>query len=175
MFTDPNVDGLKTGYTQKAKYCLASSAKKDHMRLIAIILGATTPQARTDEMRKLLTYGFRFYQNHTLFTKGQTIENAPVLYGTRAKVPLTVAHNINLTLSRGQYQDLKIAIHTPKTLKAPIDLNQVIGHLTVSLGDKVLINEPILAKQSVTRGSLWQRIVSFGKSLTRSKTTPESS
>lgn len=165
LFTDKSVDGLKTGYTQKAKYSLVGSAKRDHMRLIAVILGAKNPSIRAEEMRKLLHYGFRFFENHTLFVKGQTIQSVPITSGAQNQVPLTVHHNINLTLPHGQYPNLKVSIHTPEDLKAPLAKNTQVGYLSVALNGKQLLKEAVYTQKAIAKGSLWQRLVQFAESV----------
>jgi D-alanyl-D-alanine carboxypeptidase (penicillin-binding protein 5/6) len=146
LWRDSSVDGLKTGHTNAAGYCLVSSAKRREMRLISVIMGADSDKARARETQKLLSYGFRHYDTKTIYATGDIIkENAKVWYGKEEFLNLTIADNVILTLPRGAQENLSANIFVDEQIKAPIDAGQELGRLQVSLNDEVLIDIALVA------------------------------
>ncbi|OGT60061.1 MAG: serine-type D-Ala-D-Ala carboxypeptidase [Gammaproteobacteria bacterium RIFCSPHIGHO2_12_FULL_45_12] len=150
-------DGLKTGHTSEAGYCLVASAKKDGMRLISIVMGAPSDATRTEDSIRLLTYGFRFFETHKLYNNKTPLVQASVWQGTKSQIPLGVANDMYVTVPTGQYKKLQISTQLTNPLKAPITQGQVCGTLNVTLNNEVIASRPLIALDSSTRGNLWRR------------------
>jgi D-alanyl-D-alanine carboxypeptidase (penicillin-binding protein 5/6) len=162
---DPSVDGLKTGYTEDAGYCLVASAKRDGMRLISVVLGASSKRGRATETRKLLNYGFRFYETHDLYQPGQELSQAQVWKGLQKQVGLGIEEQIYLTIPRGRHEDLKAVIEVQETIVAPVEVGQSFGELSVSLDGQVVMVTRLVATSSVESSGffarLWDSILMF--------------
>lgn len=158
LFRDDSVDGLKTGHTEAAGYCLVSSAKRDNMRLIAVVMGTDSEKARAQESQKLLNYGFRFYETHKLYDANQALKQARIWKGELEELPVGLAETLHVTVPRGQYNELKASMRVGKTLTAPIGSGQRLGTVSVKLGDETLAERPLVALQDVAEGGLWQTI-----------------
>jgi len=159
LFIDDNVDGIKTGFTNAAGYCLASSAKRGNRRLIAVIMGAPTPDVRIQSSRTLLEYGFRFFETHKLFKKDTEISKARVYGGDKSEVKFGVNHDSSVTIPRRQKKNLKYQYVIDKQLTAPINQNETIGFINVKLNDEIIQTFKLTALESVTEGSLYRRTV----------------
>lgn len=158
LWLDSSVDGLKTGHTEEAGFCLAASAKKGDMRLIAIVLGTPSDNARTDNTEKLLTYGFRFYETHKLYQAGKILANPRVWQGKVSTTPVGLANDLNVTVPRGQYDKLQASIELMNTLKAPIQKGQQVGRVKVLLNGEEVASAPVLALDDNAKGGLWTRM-----------------
>lgn len=162
---NPSVDGLKTGYTEDAGYCLVASAKRDGMRLISVVLGASSKRGRATETRKLLNYGFRFYETHDLYQPGQELSQAQVWKGLQKQVGLGIEEQIYLTIPRGRHEDLKAVIEVQETIVAPVEVGQSFGELSVSLDGQVVMVTRLVATSSVEPSGffarLWDSILMF--------------
>jgi D-alanyl-D-alanine carboxypeptidase (penicillin-binding protein 5/6) len=162
------IDGIKTGHTDNAGYCLLASAKRGDQRFISIVMGIETKsQAEGFRLREngnlaLLEWGFRFFEAHTLYAAGKKIESLHVWKGTTESVDLGVAEAMTLSLPRGRYTDLKVAMDVPKQLAAPIRKGQAIGKLRVSLDGKPLAERPLVALSDVEEagffGRMWDEV-----------------
>jgi D-alanyl-D-alanine carboxypeptidase (penicillin-binding protein 5/6) len=162
LWRDSSVDGLKTGHTNAAGYCLVSSAKRRDMRLISVVMGTDSEKARTRETQKLLSYGFRHYDTKTIYSTGDIIkENAKVWYGEEEFLNLTIAENVTLTLPRGAQKKLSANILVDEQIKAPIAAGQELGRLQVSLNDEILIDTALVAKKDVAQSGLFSRFVDW--------------
>src|SRR5690606_32353365 len=106
LFRDPSVDGIKTGHTEEAGYCLVSSAERDGMRLIAVVMGTNSEEARAVESQKLLTYGFRYFQTHKLYSPSDVINTVRIWSGVADELVLGVADDVFLTIPRGAQENL---------------------------------------------------------------------
>ena len=157
LFIDENVDGIKTGFTNAAGYCLASSAKRGNRRLIAVIMGAPTPDVRIQSSRTLLEYGFRFFETHKLFKKDIEISKARVYGGDKSEVKFGVNQDSSVTIPRRQKKNLKYHYVIDKQLTAPINQNETIGFMQVKLNDEIIQTYKLTALESVTQGSLYRR------------------
>ena len=159
LWRDASVDGLKTGYTQSAGYCLVSSAQRDGMRLIAVVMGTRNAKVRVAESRTLLNYGFRFFVSKRMAIAGKAIHGATtrVWKGTQAHVPVATAQDIYVTVPRGAAGglDTQLNIHTP--LIAPLSTRQTIGAFSVTLGNQVIAQSPLQPLSDVPQGGLWRR------------------
>lgn len=169
LWRDPSVDGMKTGHTQEAGYCLVSSAERDGMRLIAVVMGAKSPNARATESMKLLTYGFRFFETITSFKKGAEVATPQLWMGQQDTVPVTVTEDLYLTIPRGAAADMQATVNIPEQLKAPITANQPLGDLVLTLDGKEVKRAPLVALEPVAEAGffkrIWQSIVLFFKGL----------
>lgn len=161
LFTDRNVDGMKTGFTEAAGYCLVASSVRDGMRLITVVMGTESADARTIETAKLLTYGFRFYETHQLFAGGEILGNSQVWSGKTNSVDVGIQAPLVVTMPRGQAANLTTTLELQPDLRAPISTGQVLGKAVVSLGDQVFYDGPVVAMQDVERGSLLKRLMDW--------------
>ena len=159
LFIDDNVDGIKTGFTNAAGYCLASSAKRGERRLIAVVMGAPTPDERIQSSRTLLEYGFRFFETHKLFKKETEISKARVYGGEKSEVKFGVNRDRSVTIPRRQKKNLKYQYVIDKQLTAPINQNETIGFMHVKLNDEIVQTYKLTALESVNEGSLYRRTV----------------
>ena len=159
LFIDDNVDGIKTGFTNAAGYCLASSAKRGNRRLIAVVMGAPTPDIRIQSSRTLLEYGFRFFETHKLFKKDVEISTARVYGGEKSEVKFGVNQDSSVTIPRRQKKNLKYQYVIDKQLTAPINQNETIGFMHVKLNDEIIQTYKLTALESVNEGSLYRRTV----------------
>ncbi|MGQ9425072.1 D-alanyl-D-alanine carboxypeptidase family protein [Gilvimarinus sp. F26214L] len=158
LFRDPSVDGIKTGHTEEAGYCLVSSSKKDDMRLIAVVMGARSEDSRAAESQKLLTYGFRYFQTHRLYSPADEISSVRVWQGLAENLPLGVAEDIFLTIPRGAQSSLKATMHIDEVIKAPIAAGQELGNVTVELNGEQLLDVPLVAQDAIERAGFFARI-----------------
>ncbi|MCW8195299.1 D-alanyl-D-alanine carboxypeptidase [Proteobacteria bacterium 005FR1] len=158
LFRDPTVDGIKTGHTEEAGYCLVSSSEKDGMRLIAVVMGTNSEEARAVESQKLLTYGFRYFQTHKLYSPGDEISAVRVWAGKADNLGLGVAKDIFLTIPRGSQDNLKATMHVDEIIKAPIAAGQELGNVVVELDGKQLLDIPLVAKQEIEQAGLFARL-----------------
>jgi len=161
LFRDRNVDGIKTGHTEEAGYCLVASATRDDMRLIAVVMGTDSTDARAIESQKLLTYGFRFYKTHQLFENNQVLSTDRVWSGKTNAVDIGIRDEIYVTIPRGQEENLETDLVIDETLKAPLEAGQVLGNVSVKLGDQVFYDGPVVAMETVERGSFIKRLMDF--------------
>ncbi len=157
LWTDKYVDGIKTGHTQSAGYCLVTSGKKGGMRLISVVLGTDSDQARTEQSRSLLNYGFRFFETRKLYAAGEQVAKVRVWKGDKTEIPLGIGEDIYLTFPRGRFAQLKVTLDRPRNLFAPIDSGQKIGKVVVRLDDKVLRQTPLVALDQVGEGGLFRQ------------------
>jgi D-alanyl-D-alanine carboxypeptidase (penicillin-binding protein 5/6) len=157
LWRDPTVDGVKTGYTQNAGYCLVASAKREDMRLISVVMGTSGPEARAQASLELLNYGFRFYESHRLYAAETPVENLRVWMGDVQELPVGPAQDVVATIPRGRYGQLSARLEKTPELKAPIAKGARIGDIVVNLEDQELLRVPLVALREVAQGSLWQR------------------
>ncbi len=150
-------DGLKTGHTDEAGYCLVGSAKKDGMRLISVVLGAPNDQARTEDSIRLLTYGFRFYETHKLYTANTALTQARVWQGQKSEIPMGVTDDFYVTVPTAQYKRLEASLQLNNPLKAPIVKGQSYGTLNIILNNQVVASKPLVALDSTDKGGFLRR------------------
>jgi D-alanyl-D-alanine carboxypeptidase (penicillin-binding protein 5/6) len=156
---DPSVDGLKTGHTESAGYCLVSSAQRDGMRLISVVMGSPSVRAREDASAALLNYGFNFYQTRQLYANKAPVMTVKVWKGQAEEVPLGVIQDIFVTFPRGQENLLSAAADVPDPLFAPLSPAEPAGQLRLSLGDKVIGTYPLHPVQEVPEAGFFGRLV----------------
>ncbi|EHY79360.1 MULTISPECIES: D-alanyl-D-alanine carboxypeptidase family protein [Stutzerimonas stutzeri subgroup] len=157
LWRDKTVDGLKTGHTEEAGFCLVASAVRDNMRLISAVFGTDSEQARAAETQKLLTYGFRFFETRTFYQKGAELAQAQVWKGQQDKLKAGLAQDLTMTLPRGQVEKLEAVMSFNSTLTAPIQQGDVIGKVDVKLADKVIRSTDLVALETIEEGGLFRR------------------
>ena len=155
---DRSVDGLKTGHTESAGYCLAASAKRDNMRLVSVVLGTDSDNARSSATQALLNYGFRFFETHELFTQKQVIESPRIWGGAKQTLAVGTGDALSATIPRGQSNSLTVTTLYNNQLQAPIEAGTAIGEVQVTLQDKLVSRVPLLALETVPEGTLFQRL-----------------
>jgi D-alanyl-D-alanine carboxypeptidase (penicillin-binding protein 5/6) len=159
LWRDNSVDGLKTGHTEEAGYCLAASAKRGDMRLITVVLGTRSENARAQETQKLLNYGFRFFETHQLYQANATITDTKVWKGAQDQLAIGLAKNLTVTVPRGQYDDLAATTNIQQPVIAPIEAGAKLGEVEIRLGDEVIAKQPLVALTAVEKGSWWRRLI----------------
>ncbi len=159
LWQDPTVDGLKTGHTESAGYCLVSSAKRDEMRLISVVLGTSSAEKRIQETQKLLNYGFRFFETHALYQANQRLNDVKVWEGNKDILGVGLAEDLSITIPRGQYKNLKIESSVEEELVAPINNGQALGTLHITLGDEVVSEQQLVALSDVEEGSFFKKLM----------------
>lgn len=157
LYRDPTVDGLKTGHTEEAGFCLVSSSKRENTRLITVVMGTKSEEARATETQKLLAYGFRYYETVDLYKGNTQITKARIWSGKAPEVSLGLTKNVRLTLPRGRLDALHANVHLLENIKAPIVVGQTLGSLSVELDGKIISDEPLVALTAVEEASFFQR------------------
>ncbi len=160
LWRDPSVDGMKTGHTNAAGYCLVSSAEREGMRLIAVVLGAQSPRQRNDGAKKLLDYGFANYETRKLYSAGQQIEAAPVTGGDAEFAGVGPAADIFVTIPRGGFAMLQASMDRLQDLAAPLLPGATVGSVNVSLDGRRLASAPLVVLTGVAEGGVWSRLKS---------------
>lgn len=152
----PGVDGLKTGFTNEAKYCLTATAEKDGMRVIAVVFGAPTSKERNAQISKMLDYAFAQYQTHPMYERSFSVGEVKVSKGSESKVEALTSEPISLLTKKGEkVDDVKKEITYEKDLKAPIEKGQTIGTLKLVKNGETLVSSPLVAKASVKEANWW--------------------
>jgi len=149
LWRDRTVDGVKTGYTKEAGYCLVASAERDGMRLVSAVMGAENDAVRVRESQKLLSYGFRYFETHRLYGTEAPLKTAEVRYGQADEVSMGVPEAIHVTIPRGRYQDVEAVLDLPESLEAPITEGEEVGELRVSLDGETIAASPLVAREGV--------------------------
>jgi D-alanyl-D-alanine carboxypeptidase (penicillin-binding protein 5/6) len=155
------VDGVKTGHTEAAGFCLVSSAKYDQMRLIAVVMDTESAKARIKESQALLAFGSRFYETHRLYEAGQKLTENRVWFGDQKTLALGIGEDVYVTIPRRDYDNLKPTLEVKAKLEAPINKGDSLGNVTVMLGNDVVTTRPLVALAQVEKGSLWRRFLDF--------------
>jgi D-alanyl-D-alanine carboxypeptidase (penicillin-binding protein 5/6) len=158
LYTDPTVDGLKTGHTEEAGYCLTASAKRNGMRLISVIMNADSAQARADQTRVLFNWGYGNFEEATPVQGGATLATAKVRYGVAPTVPVGVAQAWTLVVPKGQAAAVQTAVSLKPDLEAPIAKGAVIGKVVATANGKPLGEAPVVALAAVERAGFFQRL-----------------
>ena len=158
LWQDDSIDGLKTGYTREAGYCLVSSAERNGMRLIAVLFGATTDRARNESSAALLEYGFNAWETHRLYARGEAVAEARVFKGKSETLMVGPAADIVVTVPRGSYATLVASAALTAELIAPLATDQVVGELEVMLGETRVAAQPLVALGEVKRGWILSRV-----------------
>lgn len=158
LWRDESVDGVKTGYTEEAGYCLVASAKRNDMRLISVVMGTSNENARANESQTLLNYGFRFFETHRLYEGMAPLTETRVWKGDNKQLELGLLNDLYVTIPRRHFNDLKAETIVDKRITAPVKEGETVGTLNVTLAGDVVVNKPLVALNTVAKGSLIQRL-----------------
>jgi D-alanyl-D-alanine carboxypeptidase (penicillin-binding protein 5/6) len=158
LFHDPLVDGLKTGHTDEAGFCLIASAKNNNLRLLTVLLGAPTDAARAEYSEQLLNYGFHSYELHKVYTANQPIEQSAVYFGKTNLVPVGVAEDFNVITFAGKFDQVKMEMNITSPLKAPLARGQKVGEIHATLEGKEIGAAQIVALDNVPKASIFGRM-----------------
>ena len=161
LWRDRTVDGVKTGHTEEAGFCLVASAVRDGMRLISVVMGTADDEARMQESQKLLSYGYRHFETRELYAADVVLKQAEVFYGEQESIDLGLAGPAVLTFPRGHYDDLQVELEVPKILEAPYALGSEIGMLRVTLEGETVYEAPLVALTEVVEAGFLSRCVDF--------------
>ena len=159
LWRDTTVDGLKTGHTEEAGYCLAASAHRSGMRLVSVVLGTRSENARAQETQKLFNYGFRFFESHELYKAHNKIADIKVWKGADKLVNLGLEQSLAVTVPRGRYKELVATTNIQQPVIAPIVLGSVLGQVEIHLGDELIATQTLVALNEVEQGSWWRRLI----------------
>ncbi|HZW60531.1 MAG TPA: D-alanyl-D-alanine carboxypeptidase family protein, partial [Woeseiaceae bacterium] len=159
LWRDDSVDGMKTGHTDDAGYCLVSSAQRDDMRIVSVVLGTGSAKSRIDGSQALLNYGFRFFETRLLYHAGEEVASARIWKAQKEYTKLGLPDDLYVTVPRGSYDDLESVLNMPSILVAPVAEGQPLAELQVSLNGDELLSEPLRALSANPAGSFWQRTV----------------
>ena len=158
LWRDPSVDGIKTGHTSSAGYCLMASAKREEQRLITVVMGDTSEKQRAVDSQALLNWGFRFYETHVLYTANKSLATPKVWKGDGNDVAVGVSQPLLVSTPRGKYDHLKATMDLPKSLVAPIAKGQKLGMVKVMLDGKLVAQSPLVALSAVEEGGFFKRL-----------------
>jgi D-alanyl-D-alanine carboxypeptidase (penicillin-binding protein 5/6) len=158
LWTDPTVDGVKTGHTDGAGYCLVASAIRNNMRLISVVMGTGSDSARASANAELLNYGFRFYETRQLYHAGEKLSEARVWKGTESTLPIGLNQDFSVTFPRGQYESLKATMEINNSREAPIAQGEKMGEAKVILNGETVAQQDLVALQVVERAGIFKRL-----------------
>lgn len=156
LWRDSSVDGLKTGHTESAGYCLVSSAVRSDMRIISVVLGTADKKSRAGVSQTLLNYGFRYYESHTLYDAGEVLSKPRIWKGEIGFLNVGISDELSITIPRGSYDNLDASMNIDKDIEAPVSKGQKLGEVKVSLDGELLQTIPLVALETVNEGSLIQ-------------------
>ena len=158
LWRDKTVDGVKTGHTEAAGYCLVASAQRDDMRLISVVMGADSEESRAIESQKLLTYGFRYFETVRLYDAGETLKTVRVWGGENSSVDLGVADDIVITVPQGSRKNLDASMDLQKIVRAPLQVGDTFGMLKIMNGTALVKEVPLVANTEVAEGGFFKRL-----------------
>lgn len=159
LWRDPDVDGIKTGHTNDAGFCLAASGQKNAMRLITIVMGAPSDEMRAQDSQKLLTYGFRFFESQKLYAANTKLATPRVWFGQHSQINVGLERDLYATFPAGQSKTINTEMVFNPNLKAPINKGDVVGRINVILNDKPIASAPLIALENLPKGGLWRNLV----------------
>ncbi len=157
LWRDPAIDGLKTGHTEAAGYCLATSAKRDGMRLLSAVMGSSSESSRASESQTLLNYGFRFFETVQLYQAGQELARSHVWKGLTEEVTLGLEQPLFATIPRGRYDDLDAQVEILTELSAPLDAGVTVGKISVHLGEELIASRDLITLGAVEEAGFFGR------------------
>jgi D-alanyl-D-alanine carboxypeptidase (penicillin-binding protein 5/6) len=161
LFRDRNIDGMKTGWTDAAGYCLVASAERDGMRLISVVMGTSSEESRAIETQKLMTYGFRYFETHKLYDSNQILANVPVWSGKSSSVDLGIENEVYVTIPRGRSQTMEATVDIDEIIHAPLSNGQVMGVVNVTLDEDTVFRGNIISMQEIERGGILKRFIDW--------------
>jgi D-alanyl-D-alanine carboxypeptidase (penicillin-binding protein 5/6) len=158
LWRDPSVDGIKTGFTDDAGYCMVASAKREDMRLISVVMGTASANARANESQSLINYGFRFFETHRLYEGGKALTEAKVRKGETSKLQVGLAEDVYVTAPRKHFSELKAETQLDKAILAPLNKGDAVGNLVVTLEGETIASKPLVAMDAIAQGGLFRRL-----------------
>jgi len=158
LWRDKTIDGVKTGFTKSAEYCLVASAERNKMRLISVILGTKTEKERADYSQELLEYGFRFFETHKLYVAGSVLADTRIWKGKFDTVPAGITDDFYITIQKGHYEKLKGVMVLDGSVDAPVKRGDALGTAIIKDGDTVISEMPLVALDAVEAGGIWSKV-----------------
>jgi len=158
LWRDETVDGMKTGHTEAAGYCLVASAVRDDMRLVSVVLGTASDKSRIADSQRLLNYGFRFFKTRKIYAAGEQISQARIWMGTQDSIGLGVAEDLYVTLPRDAFDNLQSKIEVSEYIRAPMRIGQELGRSVLMSDDRIVYEVPLLALQKVGQANIFVRM-----------------
>ena len=158
LWRDRTVDGVKTGHTEEAGYCLVASALRENMRLISVVMGTESEEARMRESQKLLSYGFRYYETQKLYDAQVPLRTVEIWYGEGDSVELGLTEEVAITIPRGAYEDVKADLTIQRVIEAPIQAGEELGELRLVLDDETIYRAPLVALTAVGEAGIFTRL-----------------
>lgn len=155
LWRDPTVDGIKTGHTEAAGYCLVASSVRDNMRLISVVMGTESIEARNNDNQALLNYGYRFYKTHLLYKADQILANTRVWKGAHKTVSVGLNEDLFITIPRNQYKNLDASLELNSYITAPIKKGEIVGTANVTLNGDAITNVPLFALNAIEEGTMF--------------------
>lgn len=158
LYSMPYADGLKTGHTEEAGFCLTASAKKGDRRIIGVMTGFKSNKERSEEAEKMMSWAFREYDNYNLIEKGRKVADVPVWYGTDKTVPMVVSEDVVKTIKKSLRNQVKLVVSYDKPVQAPVQMGQKLGVLKIEIPDTAVTEVPLIAGQTINKVGLWGRL-----------------
>ncbi len=165
LWRDKTVDGVKTGHTDSAGYCLVASSERNKMRLISVLLGAKDEKTRADYSQELIEYGFRFFETHKLYDAGSVLADSRIWKGTKDTVPAGILEDFYVTVQQGHYKQLKGFMQLDGSLDAPVNRGDLVGTAIIKDGDTIVTEVPLIALDAVDAGGFWSKVTDSVKKL----------
>ena len=159
LYSMPYADGLKTGHTEEAGFCLTASAKKGDRRIIGVMTGLQSSKERSEEAEKMMSWAFREYDNYKLIEKGYKVADVPVWYGVDKTVPMVVSQDVVKTIKKSQRNKVKLVMSYDKPIKAPVEIGQQLGVLKIEIPDMPTTEVPLIAGQTINKVNWWGKMV----------------
>ena len=159
LYRDPNVDGMKTGFTDAAGYNLVASSRRDGRRVVSVVVGTSSPEARAVESSKLLNYGLQFFDTPRLYMNKKPVSKLPVFKGKESELEIGVSRDVYVSVPKGTSRKIQVQMTTQKPLLAPIKAGQTVGKLSLSLDGKVLAEQPLVALKEVPEAGFFGRLI----------------
>ena len=159
LYSMPYADGLKTGHTEEAGFCLTASAKKGDRRIIGVMTGLASNKERSEEADKVMSWAFREFDNYNLIEKGRKVADLPVQYGVNKTVPLVVSKDVVKTIRKSLRNQVKLVVSYDKPVRAPIEMGQQLGVLKVEIPGAEVMEVPLIAGQTINKVGLWGKMV----------------
>jgi D-alanyl-D-alanine carboxypeptidase (penicillin-binding protein 5/6) len=159
LWQDESVDGLKTGHTESAGYCLVASAARDGTRLITVVMGTPNEKARAANTEALLSYGFRFFETHKLYSAGESLATPRVWQGAAENLKVGIARDLYVSIPSDRYDALSASLDMTQQILAPVEKNETLGQVKVNFAGEPLTTVPLIALESVDEGGLWRQAV----------------
>jgi len=165
LWKDDTVDGIKTGHTESAGFCLLASAKRNNMRLISVVLGTNSTKERTAYTQQLLEYGFKHYETHLLYKAGSVLTEAAIWKGDADHVPLGTTNDLYVTIRKDHYKNLKGVMDIDKGIDAPVTRGDVLGKIKLLVNNEVVREAPLVAMKNIGEGGSWDRLIDSVKKI----------